>query len=1266
MSSDDLLTQDKDDPTGIRLRKRPSEGSNRSMRDLSTSREVNDEGDVKSDVNRCPSTVGSNASTSFMKVEGHGSQESDAGSKTSPLGSQRPQRNAYRKRLDEESLKEYNNMVATASSSWNDSQSVRRSTRARVIKYANMNEKLFAYRGDYREDKPRSSRSGMKRRRDFDSDSEESVEVMPARTTTRTSRYSFRQPLVDDRVVDNDQDDMYSRVKSNRRSAVKQRNFRQEEESDTDTEVDQKDELAEFLDDDNQVGETVKTEPSDSTGRSLRRRTVRREVSSDEEEDKVSVKKYSLRERKARPVFEALPRALRRKPPTDRSQHSLESFSNNFRKRSNRRKAARHGSSSDSSSSDESHFQRKKANKMSAMRNQCLPLNFKRSDLLQGSLKERLKVGSSLADIEPMTIDTSVTFNSIGGLGKHLNSLKEMVIFPLVYPEVFEKFKVQVPRGVLFHGPPGTGKTLVARALANECSTESKKVAFFMRKGADCMSKWVGESERQLRLLFDQAYLMRPSIIFFDEIDGIAPVRSTRQDQIHSSIVSTLLALMDGLDSRGEVIVIGATNRIEAIDPALRRPGRFDREFLFPLPSTEARKEILSIHTKSWSPLPSPQLLESLADRTVGYCGADLKALCSEAVLLALKRKYQQIYTSKSKLKLDYDSIEVTLKEFNTAISKKIVPAAQRSVTAVAKPLPVIMRPLLIKYLSTGLTHLKTIFPIGFSKATQRDRTADDLLDSDDDVDEQLLCMEAASSNKGNNQSLRFAGIFRPRLLFSGDKNLGQGYVATALMQELEQLNHFNLNNSCSTEQLNAWFSEAVKRLPTASVLYCPKIEGLHDDLFTLLCSLLDGIDATIPILFIATSEISHDQLPSDVLDLFSKNKFTTKSIELTQPNEEDRLCFFLPLFEKYIKKPVEVKVKKELEVLEKVPLQETRKLSEKELTKLKRKEDVSLRQLRNFLRELLGKLIRNKMFSIFCKPVDVEEVTDYYEVIKEPMDLETMMFKIDNHQYETARQFLGDIDLITNNALEYNPARDSHDRHIRHRACALRDMAREIIDNELDSDFEEMCQEMHDKRKERGEEARKDIPKMLVKPIAVVEPQQPTVNTVRPDEDTEVESLHEHDQPKLKANPIANPVETGIIAKTPSSSYRRKGKKKRTRVTLSCTASSSNQSVDLAKSDESNDATVLSVSLDKSESMDTETTQESTDKSVDVPETSSLSTSGEVVIPQEGLDKLLKEVVVTTNGCTVEQLENLYWTLFRTMRSRIRETDRTVLIEVS
>src|SRR5689334_542330 len=221
-----------------------------------------------------------------------------------------------------------------------------------------------------------------------------------------------------------------------------------------------------------------------------------------------------------------------------------------------------------------------------------------------------------------------------------------MIMLPLLYPEVFSKFNVSPPKGVMFYGPPGTGKTLMARALANTCSKHGKQVSFFMRKGADVLSKWVGEGEKQLKLLFEEAKKNQPSIIFFDEIDGLAPTRSSKTDNHTSSIVSTLLALMDGLDSRGNVIIIGATNRIDSIDPALRRPGRFDRELTFSLPSKQARSEILNIHTKTWDPPLSTELKEYICEKSVGYVGADMKQLCTEAALLALKRKYPQIYSS--------------------------------------------------------------------------------------------------------------------------------------------------------------------------------------------------------------------------------------------------------------------------------------------------------------------------------------------------------------------------------------------------------------------------------------------------------------------------------------------------------------------------------------------------------------------------------------------------------------------------------------------
>ncbi|CAL8103664.1 unnamed protein product [Calicophoron daubneyi] len=325
-----------------------------------------------------------------------------------------------------------------------------------------------------------------------------------------------------------------------------------------------------------------------------------------------------------------------------------------------------------------------------------VPINMKRTDpTVKAVLGDRL-----LTDVEPMTIDGSIGFDHIGGHDQHIAALKESILLPLMYPEVFSRFAVDPPRGVLFTGPPGTGKTLLARALANECtrmaslasgngdSTIKRPIAFFMRKGADCLTKWVGESELQLRLLFDQAYRMRPSIIFFDEIDGLAPVRSPNQDQIYSSIVSTLLSLMDGLDHRAEVVIIGATNRPDAIDPALRRPGRFDREFVFSLPSESVRQRILEVHTSKWDPKPNPELLKQIASTTANFSGADLKALATEACLHCLRRQYPQIYQSRVRLALEYKYLTVSRCDWIRALQVVRPSNARSDASACSSSLP--------------------------------------------------------------------------------------------------------------------------------------------------------------------------------------------------------------------------------------------------------------------------------------------------------------------------------------------------------------------------------------------------------------------------------------------------------------------------------------------------------------------------------------------------------------------------------------------------
>ncbi|KAL0963386.1 hypothetical protein UPYG_G00305710 [Umbra pygmaea] len=600
-------------------------------------------------------------------------------------------------------------------------------------------------------------------------------------------------------------------------------------------------------------------------------------------------------------------------------------------------------SSSSSSSSEEEKFQRRRSKSRNRSVNRCLPMNLVKEDLL-GIHKDRMKIGASLADVDPMQIDQTVRFDSIGGLTRHISALKEMVVFPLLYPEVFERFKIQPPRGCLFYGPPGTGKTLVARALANECSQGERKVSFFMRKGADCLSKWVGESERQLRLLFDQAYQMRPSIIFFDEIDGLAPVRSSRQDQIHSSIVSTLLALMDGLDSRGEVVVIGATNRLDSIDPALRRPGRFDREFLFGLPDREARKDILKIHTRQWTPQPSDLFLEELADKCVGYCGADMKAVCAEAALCALRRRYPQIYSSSQKLVLDVASISIGSRDFLSAM-RKTVPASQRAVFSPAKCLNPIVQPLLSAALQAVLDTVSKLFPHAEQglKKHKKDNTVlpasmleEDLLyseDEDSSADLNRVPPDATATGgflHFSRNVLNQPTSYRPRLLLSGRPGSGQSsHLGPAVLHALEKFTVYTLDmavlfgvSTTSPEEACAQiFCEAKRTSP--SILYIPHIhqwwETVGPALRATFLSLLQDIPSFSPILLLATCSVPHRALLPEVQELFHAEYGEVHRVQV--PSQQERKNFFKELIITQAAKPPASQRKAVLTSLEVLPV---------------------------------------------------------------------------------------------------------------------------------------------------------------------------------------------------------------------------------------------------------------------------------------------------------------------------------------------------------
>ncbi len=267
-----------------------------------------------------------------------------------------------------------------------------------------------------------------------------------------------------------------------------------------------------------------------------------------------------------------------------------------------------------------------------------------------------------------------VTYEDIGGLKEEIQKIREMVELPLKHPELFERLGIEPPKGVLLYGPPGTGKTLLAKAVANESEAN-----FYSISGPEIMSKYYGESEQRLREIFKEAEENAPSIIFIDEIDSIAPKREEVTGEVERRVVAQLLALMDGLEARGQVIVIGATNRPNAIDPALRRPGRFDREIEIKVPDRNARLEILQIHTRGM-PLAKDVNLEKLADMTHGFVGADLEALCKEAAMRALRRVLPEIDLEAETIPPEVlAKLEVTMKDFLDAL-KDIEPSALREV----------------------------------------------------------------------------------------------------------------------------------------------------------------------------------------------------------------------------------------------------------------------------------------------------------------------------------------------------------------------------------------------------------------------------------------------------------------------------------------------------------------------------------------------------------------------------------------------------------
>ena len=285
----------------------------------------------------------------------------------------------------------------------------------------------------------------------------------------------------------------------------------------------------------------------------------------------------------------------------------------------------------------------------------------------------KISVGTKVVKDTPSRIP-EVTYEDIGGLQKETEMIREMIETPMKHPEVFRRLGIGAPKGVLLSGPPGTGKTLLAKAVASE--TESN---FYSIAGPEILNKYYGETERQLREIFEEANKNAPSVIFIDEIDSIAPKREDIKGELEKRLVSQLLALMDGLNSRGQVVVMAATNRPDDIDPALRRPGRFDREIKINPPDRNGRFEILQIHSRGM-PFANDVNLEKLSEKTLGYTGADLEILCKEAAMKALKPHMSKLRNLDDTVPTTLlEKMKVTMNDFNEAL-KMVEPSAMREV----------------------------------------------------------------------------------------------------------------------------------------------------------------------------------------------------------------------------------------------------------------------------------------------------------------------------------------------------------------------------------------------------------------------------------------------------------------------------------------------------------------------------------------------------------------------------------------------------------
>jgi len=455
------------------------------------------------------------------------------------------------------------------------------------------------------------------------------------------------------------------------------------------------------------------------------------------------------------------------------------------------------------------------------------------------------------------------TYEDIGGLHEEIQRIREMVELPLRHPELFQRLGIEPPKGVLLHGPPGCGKTLLARAVANESEAN-----FFSINGPEIMSKFYGESEARLREIFQQAQKSAPGIIFIDELDAIAPKREEVTGEVERRVVAQLLALMDGLEGRGNVIVIGATNRPGALDPALRRPGRFDREVEIGVPDKQSRHEIIQIHTRGM-PLAQDVDLKKLADMTHGYTGADLAALGRETAMKALRRYLPEINLEEERIPpAVLEKMEVRMEDFINAY-KEITPTAMREV-----------------YIEVPTVHWNEIGGL-------------------ENVKQELR--EAVEWPMKNPERFKRMGIRPPKgILLSGPPGCGKTMLARAVATESEA----NFITIKGPEVFSKWVGESEKairevfrkgRMAAPSVIFFDEFDsivprrglgyadsGVSERVISQLLTEMDGILALEDVVVIAATN------RPDILDpaVLRPGRFD-RLIYVPQPDNNARLDIF-------------------------------------------------------------------------------------------------------------------------------------------------------------------------------------------------------------------------------------------------------------------------------------------------------------------------------------------------------------------------------------